>query len=353
MRVTLRMVLAVLVALTGWGATGGQANACACGAVFSPGSAVAQVPTETVLLTQAGGIETVTMQLAIDSTGDEAGLVVPTPTPATVRLGDPQVFTALDRITRPVHKVRRHLVGEKQPGTVTNTGAAAGARSGGVTELSTVDLGPIQASVLKAGDPQALRRWLSSHGYLIRPEVQRQVDGYVADGWSFVAMKLTPQGKALRGTLPPVVMSFRSTSLVYPMRMSRAARQATAVRTYVFSQHRMQRTDRTAGRGDLQLLYAGRAASAALPASLRATVADAPYLTALSQLFPAPATQIASDFTFARASSDQPYQAVIWDDEYLLSWDQLLLLVMSTILLAIVAAIVVQGRRRRQDRRAS
>ena len=54
--------------------------------------------------------------------------------------------------------------------------------------------------------------------------------------------------------------------------------------------------------------------------TLQGWLATTPYLTATSQWLPDPA-QIVTDFTFARAASDAPYQRVLYDDSYLIPGD--------------------------------
>ena len=72
----------------------------------------------------------------------------------------------------------------------------------------------------------------------VRPEMLASLAPYSREGWSFVAMRLTsPQ--PLDGSLDPVKLTFASDRLVYPMRMSAAARDAQRVRIYAVSDHRL------------------------------------------------------------------------------------------------------------------
>jgi hypothetical protein len=72
-------------------------------------------------------------------------------------------------------------------------------------------------------------------------------------------------------------------------------------------------------------------------------LATTPYLTATSQWLPDPA-QIVTDFTFARAPSDVPYQRVLYDDSYLIPGDIGALLIL--LLVAGAAWLVVRLVRR-------
>ncbi len=147
------------------------------------------------------------------------GCVVPTPTPATVELGDVAVFDALERELRARGDHRVGLVGAE--GSPSET--AARARPGGSpVVLDQVQLGPIQATTLAADDAQGLTDWLDVNGYALPDAVAAQLGPYVDDGWSFVALKLTAD-LPFDGELDPIRFTFDSDELVYPMRMSAAA----------------------------------------------------------------------------------------------------------------------------------
>ncbi len=327
------------------------ADACACGGVFVPPDSTSSVPTEEAMVVHVGDTTEVTMRLHLRSDADEAGLVVPTPAPATVRLGAEHTFSALDRATEPETKDRWHLVGGDSDDGVSSGGARATppGTAGGVQELSTVDLGPLRATTLKAGDSGALRTWLVQRGYTVRPAVQQVLDEYVREGWSFVAMQLTPEGKKLDGDLPPIAMSYADARFVYPMRMSRAATNSPVVTTYVFSDHRVQRSDATARVGSgphLDFAADLRAHSGRVGSALRPVVARAPFLTVFSQRFADPATQLVSDFTFARAGTDDEHIPVRYRDRYLFSPTEFGAALTGTLLL-VAAGLVFLGRRRR------
>ncbi|GAB3578567.1 DUF2330 domain-containing protein [Calidifontibacter terrae] len=354
MRRILSLLLSVFVAAVAAPTTfSGAADACACGAVMVPAGDTSQVTQENVLLTQAAGRETITMSLDLRSSAPDAGLVVPTPTPAAVTLADPNTFSALARIVQPVERTRHHFVGGRSPwfGDQDGNGATSrGPASGSVTALSTVNLGPLEATTLRADDPTALRSWLTTHGYGIRPAVQQLFDLYVAKKWTFVALKLTPEGKTLTGELPPVAMTFDSKELVHPLQLSRAAANTQRVRTYVASDHKTRRTDPTARTTSITALYAGRPSSAKIPTALRSTFAAAPYLTASEQVFDQPKAQITSDLSFGQAPDDTPYTRIIWHDSYLFSWDELVVLGLVVAATGGVGGMLIVRLRRRAQR---
>ena len=77
---------------------------------------------------------------------------------------------------------------------------------------------------------------------------------------------------------------------------------------------------------------------------LKEWLATTPYLTATSQWLPDP-SQIVTDFTFARAPDDTPFQQVLYDDTYFLPGDVGALLV--ALLLAGAVWLTVRLLRRR------
>lgn len=349
------LLAAVFTMVTGFFALP-AADACACGGMFAREGSSLTVPTEKALVVHEGGRTDVTMSLLVRSEADDAGLVVPTPTPATVSLADDDTFLALDRATRPVRKDRWHLVGSDGDTAVSGGATRAGAPgSGGVRELSSIDLGPLRATTLKAGDPASLKNWLSTRGYVVRPDVQRILDQYVAKGWAFVAMQLTPAGQRLNGDIPPVTMSYADKQFVYPMLLSQAATIDPVVTTYVLSDHRVRRTDSSARSTSVETTFAAdmRLRSGTVTTPIRDAVAKAPYLTVIEQGFNAPHQQIVSDFTFGRASTDAEHIPVVYTDKYVFTPAQFAFVVfaLGAMMVAIVALVV--GRRRRRTRSAA
>ena len=198
-----------LVLLTGALVAAGVAQpaaACACGAPAPPDGVRVTVGQEQALVSYADGVERIDLVLDMLADGAETGLVLPTPTPATVSRGDPALFEALDRQTEPEVVVRQDWWGAM------GDGGAGGAPP---TVLSEVDLGPVQAVTLAASDTDGLREWLDANGYGIAPGVQALLGDYVSRGWSFAALKLTGE-QTLDGQLDPVRFEFTTEAPVYP-----------------------------------------------------------------------------------------------------------------------------------------
>ncbi|WP_328355163.1 DUF2330 domain-containing protein [Mycobacterium sp. NBC_00419] len=310
---------------------GGPAGACACGGIVSP-DVDARVTGEQALVALDGGNETIVMSLDVTSIADNAGLIVPTPTPAVAGTAGPDLFSELARLSAP----------KVEPGRNTRTDLdEAGAAPGGApTVVAQVQLGPLEATTLSGGDLTGVRSWLDKHGYSMRQEVTAQLDPYLREGWSFVAMRLTGE-KPLNGQLDPVRLDFDSDELVYPMRMSAAAKDTQHVTVYTLARHRMQRTDADAAGQAVTVDFAGPVQGRTSDQTLTELSATNPYLTKISTTITDPAA-IATDFTFGPAPTDEPYQRVIRhgdaEDDTALLWA-----VGASVLVAVLAAAVGAG----------
>lgn len=325
------------------------AMACACGGFVGPDGSRQNVRQETAALHWDGTDQTIHLRLTTQGVGDDAGLLLPTPNPAAdVALGDEDLFSDLAAASAPRWEERQHLFGPPELFSDDGDGATGGAPGDGAVQvLSTQDLGPLETTVLTADDPGALDAWLAEHDYVMSEAFESVVTPYVEEGWAFVAVRLTTEGQALDGDLPPLKVTFPSDELVYPMRMSQAALDAQHTRTYVLSDHRVTRTDETAGLGRTELLFAGElTADQAQSPELAAIVEQAPYLTALEQDFFNPQDQIVSDYVFAQDTTDQPFQRVIYTDTYLIPID--IAIILGVLVLGLVGggiAVVVVVRR--------
>jgi hypothetical protein len=266
------------------------AAACACGGVApTPGSDVA-VGEEHAIVSWQDGVEQIDLLLAVLSTDSEAGLVFPTPSPATVSLGDREDFAAIDRVTTP------ERVEEYDWWTL--RGIGDGATAGAPPEvLDVVQLGPIEATTLAASDTAGLQTWLADNDYALSPAVTDLLGGYVDRGWFFVALKLTGDAP-LDGGLDPLRFTFASDTLVYPLEMSRAATSPQTVRLFVFADHR-QRVIFT-GAGTPPASFTSWAA----PVTGTEVAGFGDFLTVHELYFSEPESQILGDLEFVDTLTD-------------------------------------------------
>ena len=214
-----------------------SATACGCGAVV-PRDGDADIAKEVALIRWVDGTEDIVMQLSIVGDSKEAAWILPVPTPATVRLGDPELFDTLEELTRPV-KVLNPL---GLPFSI-GAGAAPEEAAPQVRVLARQTLGPLDVSTLAAQDADALSDWLKSNGYTFPTGLTDVLRPYVEQGWFYVAIKLLPgqTGQTLNGALDPLWLTFESDTILYPMRPSMLASRPFELELYVLAEHKVHR----------------------------------------------------------------------------------------------------------------
>src|SRR6476661_3842964 len=106
MRRWLALLLAVPALLVG-----SPAQACACGGVVDQPGGETSVNGETAVVVWDGTQETISLRLSTRTDAVTAGLLVPTPAPASVALGDEQVFIDLSTVIAPRKEGRWHVFG--------------------------------------------------------------------------------------------------------------------------------------------------------------------------------------------------------------------------------------------------
>lgn len=349
-------LLAAALLATGLGAVIAPAQACACGgAVDRPGDDV-EITHETAVLQWDGTRETVVLQLSAETDVRDFALVVPTPGPATATLSDAQVFEDLSGLSVPREEVERRWWPEwsLEDGGDGGVGASP---PGGVTVLGQSRLGPLEVTTLEAGESEALTAWLDANGYVMEDTLADALQPYVDEGWYYVAVRVVAQEDGtLGGELQPLALTFDSSELVYPMRLSAAASTPQSTRTYVLADHRTERTDAMAPWGHVR--FAGRITPGS--ADVAATIGEVSpalaellqggdYLTTVDQTFTRPGEEIVGDYTFGAAPDDEPYAEtvlVVEDVKVLGFYAGPVIVVIGLGAVALLGAVLVARRRR-------
>jgi hypothetical protein len=285
-------VASVLLTLT----AAAPAQACGCGAVVSAPGAVVEVTSESAIVSLKDGVETIVLSLGVDSAIADGGLIVPTPTPATITPGDPALFDALHEQTVPRERIVEdwwgNLVAPGQPEVSPRV-------------VSRVAVGPLEATTLAATDTEGLSRWLTDNGFELTGETSSQLQQYIDKKWQFVAVRLTTSdatdGTLLDGMLDPIQISFPSQSLQYPLGMAKAATSEQALRLNVFSDTRIDlvragTTDEPLDAG-VRTAWAGEVTEPAL-SGLGA------FLTVIDVRLDTPASQIGSEIGIVPAADN-------------------------------------------------
>jgi hypothetical protein len=314
------------------------AAACACGAVIS--NSTAAVSAETSLVTWDGTTETIDMVLLLQGSAADAAWIMPVPPGTVASLGDRTVFPKLVTATLP--RVEKQYTFWPSFGFGGNGSVSAVQRPGGVS-VTTSEVGPFTVSTLSGSDPEAVNTWLADHGYPTKPVLTSTFAGYLADGWSIDAVKLTSPSGELAGNLDPLRMTFATTSPVYPIKLSNYAKDVQAVILYIASAHRMEITRQASPATYVEPIFAGRVPAADL--GLRPLDGQDVYLTAFSQLLQP--GSVTADYEFGRAADDTPYQRVTYETVDM-SWVTLLgaIVVVLAAMSLVVTLSIRQGRRR-------
>jgi hypothetical protein len=95
--------------------------------------------------------------------------------------------------------------------------SAAPPQFGGVDVLKQETVGPYETVQLRSTDANALTNWLTQNGFAIPADVKPIIDGYVAEKFDFLALKLLP-GKDVQA-MRPVRVTAQGASPVLPLRM--------------------------------------------------------------------------------------------------------------------------------------
>ena len=287
------------------------AQACACGGAVFPEGEDVTVDREVAALGWDGSAEDIVMQLDMTTDADDAAVIMPTPTQPEVQLADAAFFDDLAEMAAPREDVSYTWWPESAED------AAAGGDEGtesseGVQVVETVPLGPLEATVLSATDADGLTDWLRQHEYVMDDALADALTPYVTEGWYFVAIRMVAEAGTLSGAVQPVHLTFPSSSLIYPMRISAAAEVTQYVATYVLADGQVQHSDPTAAAAPSELRYAGPVDEQLQRSpTWDQLAAGGDYLTVIDHVFDDPAEQITSDFTFASAPQAADYQQVV------------------------------------------
>ncbi|MFI9207112.1 DUF2330 domain-containing protein [Streptomyces sp. NPDC053253] len=314
-------IVIALLALQLGGQLVAPAYACGCGAMIPDKAERIGVDREESAVHWDGGTETVVMRFRVHGNARRAAWIMPVPARADVSLGDPALFDALDRLTEPEQRDRFHFWprgGDWPFSDAYGDGAGAAAPPGagaGVGVVGRERLGPFDVARLTATDPDALGDWLRANGFELPERLTGALRPYVDRKWEYVAVRLAPEEKdaVLYGELTPLRIAFASPELVYPMRLSRLAKNAQTLGLHILADHRMEPRSPIGGDSP-EVTFAGRIDA---PEGAVAGLAGSgpTYLTALEQRFPRP--DRIDDDHHLRAVADTPYREVVYTDRLL------------------------------------
>jgi len=346
---------------------------------------VANTADQRAVIIDRGDAETIVLQTAYEGDASDFAWVIPLPVLISaqdaIATADPAVFDALDDMTAP-----RYLGGHYEAtGLCGCSGSESGGRlDAGVTVWETLRVDGYDVAVLSAAQSSDLAAWLSANGYGLPAGSDATVQYYVDRQWYFVALKIAPTPRGNVGTGPPsgsgqdlrpVALTFDTTQLVFPLRISRVStRNRAEVLLYVIGTHRTEGDNYATADVQTPARWAGHDFPASYDGWLEDTLSDAGgralvveyagwaseylfdgaafdglglagdtwYVTRLrTRLTPA---QMDADIMLTAAASDQSFEVVVGDGYAFVRGSGLL----AMLALAGVQGLVLRSRRGRR-----
>jgi hypothetical protein len=254
------------------------------------------------VLIHRAGHEDLIISVGLDlqsSNPQEMAWIIPVPSRPEVQITEHELFDVLDEISAPeiIYKSQRS-------GGWAFGGQGAAAPPPLVEVLERKQVGIYDVAVLAGQEAGSLLDWLHEEGFHVSDVLQPPLDAYIAEGWTFVAMRLAPDaGQGEVQDAQPVWLSFDTERLVYPMRLTAAHGKSLALRLYILADHRYELDG-------FAVEFAGLAQVNATDPAL-ATVLDREFF--FSKLFNQAVTpaEMATDFYPFQAPSDEPYREQI------------------------------------------
>ncbi|MEP7123765.1 MAG: DUF2330 domain-containing protein [Byssovorax sp.] len=224
-------------------------DAAACGGCFVPPEESTQVTGHRMMLSVSPTETTLWDQITYTGNPSSFAWILPTKGIVDVGLSSDVLFAFVEQATAvnvspPPLNCPGPPDGCQYPGLddsfgATGSAGVGGSSSGGVTVLAQSTVGPYETVQLKSDDPTALKTWLTDHNFAVPADVQPIIDGYVADHFDFLALKLVP-GKGIE-SMRPVRVTTPGASPTLPLRMVAAGTGAlTPITLWVLGEGRYE-----------------------------------------------------------------------------------------------------------------
>jgi len=268
--------------------------ACGCGGIASGPNSAVTVEGESAIVSHSDGLEQIDLSLDLLAQTGDTGLLFPTPTPATVENGSSDDFDSLIENIAP-----RPVYVDEWWGLPTFPGGGDGGVGAAPEILGQVQLGPIEATTLRASDTSGLKAWLNTNEYTLSSSATKLLDYYVKQKWSFVAVKISSD-EVLDGTLDPIRITFESEHFVYPMRLSAGAETPQHLRLYILDDERAEIAKDDVKGGPLN---AARTTVWAGPVDDPTLARRGDFLTVIDVRYDDPKLQVTSDIAIVPAGT--------------------------------------------------
>ena len=233
----------------------------ACGGTFcdvpqpnpTPGNPPITMPVDQtgeniVFVMEQGKVEA-DIQIQYKGEAAKFAWILPVQALPEVSVGSQAVISMLLQATVPTYSYRTQfdfcgqlgggIVGTGAGSTVTTGGTGGGPDpTGGPVVVFQKPVGSFDVTVLAGGTTPEVVQWLTDNQYQVPPNASSLLDGYVANHFLFVAVKLTG-GKGI-DEIHPLVVRYDGTKPCVPLRLtSVAAAENMGVRTFFLGRGRV------------------------------------------------------------------------------------------------------------------
>jgi hypothetical protein len=191
------------------------------------------------------------LSVSFEGDAEDFAWVIPVPDKPEIAVTDAELFWELSDFTA------TEIPGGK--GGFGCLGGFEGTTPGdheGVDVIEEQVVGPYATAILSATNATALADWLNANGYVFPEDGEEIVSEYIQKEWYFVATKINAMvdinlvgyeekveeeaSEALaEGAIEPIVLSFASDEIVYPLRITSLSATSPEVLLYVFADHVM------------------------------------------------------------------------------------------------------------------
>jgi hypothetical protein len=268
--------------------------------------------TQVAFINHDNGTEAMHILPKYEGAARDFAWIIPVPSLPTVAQSDLQLFHECTYLTQPVRRQRDGLL---DCGEVYYDVAASGQNDVIVYESEIV--GIYETMILGANDATTLSEMLINWGYLRiedAAEVQDVLQSYIERDWFFVTMKIADVYSGSEpywyGAIDPVVITFASEDIVYPLEISRiSAADVTDVVLYIAAAHRVSFPG-------AETVYANKLVASEMTAIreqypvLGAQLSTGDFLTKLTRVY-SPA-EMESDIVLTPTESDTEFREIIY-----------------------------------------
>lgn len=190
-------------------------------------------PSQKAMVMLRNGLENLVISPGVEGNATDFAWIIPVPKRPQMDIVKGALFHELARLIAPEPPRASQAMGFGGQ-------RVAGAAPPAVTVIERKVVGAYDVSVLSATDSGALMRWLKQNRYHVMDAARKPIAQYIREGWTFVACRVKVPGDAAglaTGTLAPLKLTFPSTRLVYPMRLSAANPKPFDVLVYVVTDY--------------------------------------------------------------------------------------------------------------------